>query len=649
MISIKKYLLLFLFILLTPKLYSENTEKLDNERTNYFIKIGAGASYNTHTTDFKELPSVKIVGADFTEGSGIGSYFNIGYEYQLEENYLGVLSRYGMELNYRAASALLSKETSVGNIISEKSFYEGFSRHEIDANIAFLTLSPKLILTPVDDLGLDVLLGISAGIPIIGTFDQSETPLGDFDIKYLANDPKISGEKIPDMNPIYLSLDLGVRYKFYETSNFDFVADLGGTLALQDIVKDVSWRANSISLGVSMLYNFDEKKINPPKPPPVPEPIPVEKPIIEELAQKMKILYKGKQIADGDIIEYSYLKNIYKEKYSILPLLYYKSNTTEQQGKEAKGLEGRAQTELLSSVAQYLKENKDVNIEFIGFSSSGSESEIIETRAGILIDSLLNYGLSKDRIKINTNYSDSIKYKYTELAEEEEKIEIKFSNGNKLVEFLLSENISYFSEDNDRISIEIESNYENYESEIDIQFDGKYPTENVLNEKSDNKYEIALNEYLKKYSPRDLSILSIVKSGEMENRLEEKIIIKKSISENIVVNEVKGKGQSEKTYILGYFGFDSSKFKAIDKEIRKIVDEAIKSDNKVIFLPLTDNLGDEKHNNNLAKKRAKTALSLFKKNKGIEVRINDTPYFSNNHPYGRTLNRSIVVKIITND
>jgi outer membrane protein OmpA-like peptidoglycan-associated protein len=647
MISIKKYLSFFiLLLLLTTRLYSD---ELEENKTNYFLKFGIGASYNIHTTGFKELPSVKIVGNDFSEGSGIGSYFNIGYEYRFEENYLGILSRYGLDLNYRTASGLIAKETSVGNIISENSFYEGFSRHEIDASIAFLTISPKVVLTPVDDLGLDILLGISIGTPIIGSFDQSEIPLSDFDIKYLANNPRVNGEQIPDMNTFYASLDLGVRYKFYKTDNFDFMADLGGTLALQNIVKDVNWRANSVSLGVSIIYNFDEKKIDPPPPPPVPKPIPVEKPIIEELAQKMRISYKGKQIADGEAIEYSYLKNIYKEKYSILPLLYYKANSARQQGIETKGLEGRSQTELLSSVAAYLKENKDVSIELIGVSSAGKESGIIEIRAGILTDSLLSYGLSKDRIKISANYSDSVKYKYTELAEEEEKIEIKFSNGNKLVEFLLSESISYYSEDNDMVSIEIESNYEDFESEIDIQIDGKYPKENLLEGMGNHKYEIDLVEYLKNYTLKQLSILSIAGSGEKENKLEQKIRIKKSISENVVVNEVKGEGQSEKTYILGYFGFDSSKFKAIDEEIRKIVDEAIKSNKKVIFLPLTDNLGDEKHNDNLAKKRAKSALSLFKENTDIEIKTSTIPYFSNNHPYGRTLNRSIVVKIITNE
>ncbi len=625
-------------------------DKKSDNGTSYFLKAGAGASFGLHNARFKQFPDFKLVGGDFNNATSINPYFNIGYEYKFEERYFSILERYGIDLEFKPVSVLLKKKTLVGNIISENSYYEGFSRQEIDPSIVFLTLSPKLIFSPIDDLPLDVSLGISIGTPIIAKFNQNEAPLGDFDIEYSKNDPNMNDKEIPDMNPIYSSLDLGLRYKFYKTKNFDFMADVQGSLALQNIVKDVQWNANSISIGISVLYNIQKKSIPPPIPPPSPAPAPVKKPVeivAPEISQAINITYNDKIVSEGNVIEFSYLKNIYKEKYSILPLLYYKAKSTQQQGKETQGLEGRAQKELLSSVAKYLERYSDVTIEIEGVSSENRESMIIEKRADILFDSLLSYGLSRDRIKILVNYKDSVEYKYDELKEEEEKIEIKFSDGNKLVEFLLSEKTSYYSEENNTIDIEVKSNYKEFQSGVEILIDDDYAKENLINNISSHRYRIDLNEYLKGNAAGNLSILSRVKSGEKENEIKLNLRIEKNIKENIIINEIKASGKSEKTYILGYFGFDSSEFKAIDQEVRQMVRDAIESGATVKFLPLTDNLGDESHNRDLAEKRARSALNLFQNKEAINVEIPLKSYFSNDHPYGRTLNRSVVVKIIT--
>lgn len=106
-------------------------------------------------------------------------------------------------------------------------------------------------------------------------------------------------------------------------------------------------------------------------------------------------------------------------------------------------------------------------------------------------------------------------------------------------------------------------------------------------------------------------------------------------------------------FSLILFDFDKSEVSAADMEIvEKSIMPMIKFNSTVKIFGYTDRIGDEKYNQNLAKKRAEAVRDVItSKMKDVKCEVygvgENVPIFNNDSPVGRQLSRTVQVHIVT--
>ena len=112
------------------------------------------------------------------------------------------------------------------------------------------------------------------------------------------------------------------------------------------------------------------------------------------------------------------------------------------------------------------------------------------------------------------------------------------------------------------------------------------------------------------------------------------------------LNTLEGGNKSEEQFILAYTDFDESKLNSIDQKVLGKAKQAVKDGKQVTIFASTDNLGNQEYNRALAERRANSAKQIIGTGKGtVNIVYPDSYLFSNSHPYGRMLNRAIVIRI----
>ena len=122
-------------------------------------------------------------------------------------------------------------------------------------------------------------------------------------------------------------------------------------------------------------------------------------------------------------------------------------------------------------------------------------------------------------------------------------------------------------------------------------------------------------------------------------------LVPEQIRTNKGINRNSGKSDYSE-YILGFNSFDKSEIYAVNQLALSEIKNALENGRKIEFLPLTDSLGTDEHNQKLAEKRAKSAIKFLKLPEDkINIVYPKQYYFPNNRAFGRVLNRSIIVRI----
>lgn len=241
------------------------------------------------------------------------------------------------------------------------------------------------------------------------------------------------------------------------------------------------------------------------------------------------------------------------------------------------------------------------------------------------------------------------KEKREELINESRRIEFKFSNKKNLItNKITKEKVDY--KFNKSIAIlplvKSESN--------DLKFYG-YTS---FNNSEKNNIELKTNDILlsaslfetHNNSPNNLFIYAEIEdsygqksSSEFNLYLNNRKILKEEFY-NLT-------DENNSSMILGYFDFDGINFSVIDNNVLYYLKNIINNDNyQIEIIPSTDNLGSKEYNQDLAIKRARAAINLLKLNinklpKNISISYLDKEIFNNDSPYGRSMNRSVIVNV----
>jgi outer membrane protein OmpA-like peptidoglycan-associated protein len=226
------------------------------------LRYGLGASiiFQGHQADFRALPGVPNCCPQFTEGSGTGIGIAGLFEVPLSD-----LVFIGARLGYMDHSASLEATESTTLIVGNTST-EGTFTHTIDATLGSVGLEPRIGVRLADAVTISA--GTRLGTLLSKEYEQKEVASRGTFLDSLNRDTKSavrnqnSGE-IPEASSLiqHLIFSLGYELPLNAEGTTLLVPEVSYALALNDVVKERSWKANALTIGISV-------KFSPLPPPP---------------------------------------------------------------------------------------------------------------------------------------------------------------------------------------------------------------------------------------------------------------------------------------------------------------------------------------------------------------------------------------------
>jgi outer membrane protein OmpA-like peptidoglycan-associated protein len=216
--------------------------------------LGASIIFNDHAADFRALPNVPNCCPQFTEATGTG--FGVA---GLLEVPLSSVVFVGARLGYMDHSANFEATESTNLIVAGKSTPGSFT-HSLNATVGSLGLEPRLGIRFFD--AMTVSGGVRFGTMLSKTYEQQEVAsVGTF-IDSLNRDTKSavrnqSSGDIPDATSLLMHAIFSIGYELPLNANATtlLVPEVSYALALNDVVKDLSWKANALMVGISIKFS----------------------------------------------------------------------------------------------------------------------------------------------------------------------------------------------------------------------------------------------------------------------------------------------------------------------------------------------------------------------------------------------------------
>lgn len=648
-----KILKFIICLLIVNNLYSK-------EYINLEVTTGIGLNYNIYLSNFKELNGYPSCCSNFDFATGLGYNFYLGLEKKYKLLNLNN-EKLGLSINYNNFSANYKINEYIGNDLQDNSYRKIFVDNLLDVKYNILGLSPYYQFQLLKELPLNFKFALNFGIPIEQSFSQREVLVSPKDLNFKNGSKEnynYSGD-IPDINSFYFGSELGLNYKIYEKENISLCFEIGYSLGLLPLVKNYDWNTMSTKSGLRFNYRFPVPEPEREKFIPIPEPImPIEIEKPEPPIISLKVIDNQKEYQNNDTITAVF--DVQKFHYFIgnLPILFYKKGELEPE----KSL--LVSNNLDNNFLEILKDNdfalnypllikefverENLKFDIIAYSSD-EDISILENRIRNVIYKLNEIGLNTAETKVITKKINLGKEKREELINESRRIEFKFSNKKNLItNKITKEKVDY--KFNKSIAIlplvKSESN--------DLKFYG-YTS---FNNSEKNNIELKTNDILlsaslfetHNNSPNNLFIYAEIEdsygqksSSEFNLYLNNRKILKEEFY-NLT-------DENNSSMILGYFDFDGINFSVIDNNVLYYLKNIINNDNyQIEIIPSTDNLGSKEYNQDLAIKRARAAINLLKLNinklpKNISISYLDKEIFNNDSPYGRSMNRSVIVNV----
>lgn len=217
-----------------------------------------GYSFNMHTADFRALPGVPNCCPLFRNGTGGGLFGGIGYEVPLSSSIL-----FSLRLSYQDQSATL-KELEAVRVIANGVGQDGMFEHTVDATVATLGIEPGVRFRLFDNFFLDA--GVRGAALSTATYTQKEeivqpTSTATF-LDSLGNDShsRIRNQStgdLPDKSSALFHAIGGLSYELSMNARHTMllVPAVSYTFALNDVVKGLNWKPNSLRAELAVKYS----------------------------------------------------------------------------------------------------------------------------------------------------------------------------------------------------------------------------------------------------------------------------------------------------------------------------------------------------------------------------------------------------------
>ncbi len=259
---LKKMMFMFALLLLAVNAKSEDTDG------KFSYGLFGGYLINMHSADFKEIPDCPSCSPGYESGFGGGLGFGALFEYSIAPKF-----SLGARVAYNDISALLKREETT-TIIVEGAPVDGIFEHTINATLATAGIEPMIRFEVIKNLRIS--LGIYASALIKAKYSQKEeitkpVGVGTFLDSTGKDTYKRTRNVVPDTTlskaaSLLLSPCVGLSYRLpmNKSKSLTLEPEIFYYMGLTNIVDDpivTKWKANSIRLGLAVIYTPPKEKV----------------------------------------------------------------------------------------------------------------------------------------------------------------------------------------------------------------------------------------------------------------------------------------------------------------------------------------------------------------------------------------------------
>jgi outer membrane protein OmpA-like peptidoglycan-associated protein len=617
--------------------------------TKYFLN--AGLNYNIHSADLKGFSGSENCCDKFSGGNFLDPTFGFGMELALGNLLFELPANYVVQLNYNGMSSEYSEERFRGYKLSEFGKEAIMVEHQLNPTIKLLSIDNSVYNELFNGFSFGV--GVGLGFVASANYTQNEIAISPSDFTFSNGKREINTASgtIEEMNSIIISLFTGIRYDLYSTDNWTLRPELKYNYIPMSVLDGKDLAISQISGSISFVYNVT-KSSPPPPPPPIEEPkedtvvvAPPPPHIHVTLTLKDG---NGNTVENGQNIDLPTTVYETRQEYALKPVVFFDSSDYNYKHYNIESFTNSdfdVQTEMIKSVAQKMKADSSLLLTLTTYDLKDEGSTVPQDRLYNIKSKLKEYGIQPSRVKESIIAAND-DFKYNELKDEHRRVEFALSDQSDLIKsvYEIDSQLKY-----DAMTFvpttAINSSRDDYYREATLQIDGK----TVKTDNKDFQFEIdeAYTDKLKENGKLQVNyntsaeVVGIFSSDNIGFTVTPKITNVKQ-----TINTITDGTKTVEQYILAYTDFDKAELESIDQQVLASVRKALTNNQKVTIYASTDNLGNLEYNKALAERRANSAKTLIgSDSRNLQIVYPDNYLFSNEHPYGRMLNRAIVVRI----
>lgn len=623
------------------------------ERTGTKYFLNAGLNYNMHTTDIKGFSGTENCCDGFTGGNFLDPTFGFGMELAMGNLIFDMPASYVLQLNYNGLSSEYSEERFRGYKINEFDKQPIMVEHQLNPTIKLLSIGNSIYSELFS--GFSFGLGADIGFVMNSDYSQNELALTPNDFTFSNGSREINtGEgTIEEMNSLIVSLFAGVRYDLFDFSDWTIRPELKYNYIPGSLLDGKDLFVSQLSGSISFVYNMTSPEPKAPAPPIQPEPKVIEEVVVAPAPPYINVSLtlkdeNGNEIKDGQKLTIPITVYETKQEYALRPVVFFDSadyNYKKYNIESFTNSDFDVQTEMINSIAKRMKADKSLKLTLTTYDLGDEPKNMSEERLNNIEQKLKDDGVDLSRVNSKTLALDK-DFKYDELKEEYRKVEFALSDNSELIKSIYEiDSRIEFDKKSFTPKTTINSSKDEYYREANL-----YVNDNsIKKENEDFTFSIDENytEKFEKNEPVKFNYISNAEVAGIYSAANVSFIVEPTVkSVNQTINTINNGTKTTEQHILAYTEFDKSSFKSVDNDVLKLVRKALEQNRKVTIYASTDNLGNEEYNKALAERRATTAKSIIGGNSNnLQVIYPEQYLFSNEHPYGRMLNRAIVVRI----
>jgi hypothetical protein len=635
-----------LIILILSIVFISGTTDAKEKLTPYSITFGAGINANIYNASFSSIPGFKTCCPEYTNALGIGYNFFAGFSYRFDTKLFGMPWNYTANVSYNNLGAAFSDEEFIGNIITNNTYVKGISEYYLEASLSTIAVDQFITFNPLESIPLGVNAGFSVGFLNGKSFSQEErlkTPANSTFENGTNKRNKFTGD-ITGASSALLIFRLGLCYDLIKSGNYTFSPFINFNYAFTNVAESLDWKAHSLAMGLTVAYNIPKTEYEIPKPVPQPKlPLP---PMLVPVSLSM-VVYTGDSIlANGGTIDIKHLLTREVYSYQVQPVVFFSKNSEVPLANINNAARITSiQAEPLQGIFRFMKNNPGISITITAYQTDDENQNTAEERLSFIKKKLSGSGIDIGKINFMAQTKRIKDLPNPEIADEYRNVHFEFAGFDKTINIKETKGIAgeKFESETLKITPNIDNNPDN------VNFTGKIyygDQETNLEANRENKVNLE-NKFNFNTSKKQLYIQAMADNASGEKDIEYQTVYLDfhDFEGDTIQNRFKNGDQSYYENFLGYFDYNRSDFMTYDRDVINRVKLALNAGKKVEFLPLTDNLGSEEHNTRLANSRLNSAYNLVGTKSGITPVFPENYIFPNEHPSGRILNRSVIVRI----